>query len=100
MTADRPAQDLREPVPGRTERAELGLPAPTILSMCDRLLGEVGRRHHMFAWLQGPRCRRRRVARGRRLLPAGAPRRDVPAAARARTTRSTASSSRPTGSGC
>ena len=54
MTADRPAQDLREPVPGRTERAELGLPAPTILSMCDRLLGEVGRRHHMFSWLRAP----------------------------------------------
>jgi hypothetical protein len=54
MTVDRPAQDLREPVPGRTERAELGLPAPTILSMCDRLLGEVGRRHHMFGWLRAP----------------------------------------------
>jgi hypothetical protein len=54
MTADRPAQDLREPVPGRAGRAELGLAAPTILSMCDRLLGEVGRRHHMFAWLRAP----------------------------------------------
>jgi hypothetical protein len=54
MTADRPAQDLREPVPGRTERAKLGLPAPTILSICDRLLGESGRRHHMFAWLRAP----------------------------------------------
>ncbi len=54
MTADRPAQDLREPVPGRIERAERGLPAPTILSICDRLLGEVGRRHHMFGWLKAP----------------------------------------------
>jgi hypothetical protein len=31
-----------------------GLPAPTILAMCDRLLGEVGRRRHMFAWLRVP----------------------------------------------
>jgi hypothetical protein len=54
MTADSPAQSAREPVPGRSDRAELGLPAPTILSMCDHLLGEVGRRHHMFAWLRAP----------------------------------------------
>ena len=54
MTADSPAQSTREPVPGRSDRAELGLPAPTILSMCDHLLGEVGRRHHMFAWLRAP----------------------------------------------
>jgi hypothetical protein len=31
-----------------------GLPAPTILAMCDRLLGEVGRRGHMFSWLRAP----------------------------------------------
>lgn len=31
-----------------------GLPAETILAMCDRLLGEVGRRRHMFAWLRIP----------------------------------------------
>lgn len=54
MTADHPAQSTREPVPGRSDRAELGLPAPTILSMCDRLLREVGRRHHMFTWLRAP----------------------------------------------
>jgi hypothetical protein len=54
MTADSPAQTTREPVPGRSDRAELGLPAPTILSMCDRLLDEVGRRHHMFTWLRAP----------------------------------------------
>jgi len=54
MTADSPAQTTREPVPGRSDRAELGLPAPTILSMCDQLLGEVGRRHHMFTWLRAP----------------------------------------------
>ena len=54
MTADSPAQSTRETVPGRGDRAELGLPAPTILSMCDELLGEVGRRHHMFTWLRAP----------------------------------------------
>ena len=54
MTADSPAQSTREPVPGRSGRAALGLPAPTILSMCDSLLGEAGRRHHMFTWLRAP----------------------------------------------
>jgi hypothetical protein len=54
MTADSAAQTTREPIPGRSDRAELGLPAPTILSMCDGLLGEAGRRHHMFAWLRAP----------------------------------------------
>jgi hypothetical protein len=54
MTADSPAESTREPVPGRSDRAELGLPAPTILSMCDHLLAEAGRRHHMFAWLRAP----------------------------------------------
>ncbi len=54
MTADSPAKSTREAVPGRSDRAELGLPAPTILSICDQLLGEVGRRHHMFAWLRAP----------------------------------------------
>ena len=54
MTADSPAQTTREPVPGRSDRAALGLPAPTILSMCDSLLGEAGRRHHMFTWLRAP----------------------------------------------
>jgi hypothetical protein len=54
MTADSPAKTTREPVPGRGDRAGLGLPAPTILSMCDHLLGEPGRRHHMFTWLRAP----------------------------------------------
>ena len=54
MTADSPAQTTREPVPGRSDRAALGLPVPTILSMCDSLLGEAGRRHHMFTWLRAP----------------------------------------------
>ncbi len=54
MTANRPAENLREPVPGRSKRAERGLPDPTILSICDDLLGEVGRRDHIFAWLRAP----------------------------------------------
>ncbi len=40
MTADRLAQG--------------GLPVSTVLDMCDRLLGEAGRRRHMFAWLRAP----------------------------------------------
>ena len=52
MTAHRPADTLREPVPGRGEPAERGLPDSTILSMCDELLGEVGRRDHIFHWLR------------------------------------------------
>ncbi len=54
MTADSPANGTREPVRGRSDRAEPGLPAPTILSICDQLLGEAGRRDHMFAWLRAP----------------------------------------------
>ena len=29
-----------------------GLPVSTALDMCDRLLGEAGRRRHVFAWLR------------------------------------------------
>jgi len=54
MTAHRPAETLREPVPGRGGPAQRGLPYPMILSMCDDLLGEVGRRDHIFAWLRAP----------------------------------------------
>ena len=52
MTAHHPADTLREPVPGRSEPDERGLPDSTILSMCDELLGEVGRRDHIFHWLR------------------------------------------------
>jgi hypothetical protein len=31
-----------------------GLPVSTALDMCDRLLGEAGRRRHVFAWLREP----------------------------------------------
>jgi hypothetical protein len=41
-------------VPEEETGMERRLPAPTILAMCDRLLGEVGRRRHMFAWLRVP----------------------------------------------
>jgi hypothetical protein len=36
------------------ERVARGLPVSTVLDMCDRLLGEAGRRRHMFAWLRAP----------------------------------------------
>jgi hypothetical protein len=49
MTPDRLPEGLREP--GREEH---GLSAATILEMCDLLLGEAGRRRHVFAWLRAP----------------------------------------------
>jgi hypothetical protein len=54
MTADRLAQRVRAPEQEDTDSERRGLPAPAILSICDRLLGEVGRRRHMFAWLRVP----------------------------------------------
>ena len=83
MTADSPAQTTREPVPGRSDRAALGLPAPTILSMCDSLLGEAGRRHHMFTWLRAPGAGAGRMARGRRVLPSRSACRHLPLGRRA-----------------
>jgi len=52
MTVHHPAETLRQPVPEGDERAERTLPEETILSMCDELLGEVGRRDHIFHWLR------------------------------------------------
>jgi hypothetical protein len=52
MTVDRLPEGVRER--SESDRAHDGLPAATILSMCDRLLGEVGRRSHMFGWLRAP----------------------------------------------
>jgi hypothetical protein len=52
MTVDRSVQDVRELEPADTARGPGGLPASKILAMCDRLLDEVGRRRHMFAWLR------------------------------------------------
>jgi hypothetical protein len=54
MTADRLAQGLRERAPGDTDREQEALPPASILAICDRLLDEVGRRRHMFAWLRLP----------------------------------------------
>lgn len=64
MTLDHPGQRLlrrsngsppyREVEDPGSDRESGGLSAGTILSMCDRLLGEVGRRGHMFAWLRVP----------------------------------------------
>ena len=53
MTAEHLAQDVRSPGL-QTDAERRGIPAATILGMCDRLLGEVGRRRHMFAWLRVP----------------------------------------------
>jgi len=63
MTADQLAQGIEasEQEPERRvldapeqKPAQRGISAPEILGMCDRLLGEVGRRRHMFAWLRVP----------------------------------------------
>jgi hypothetical protein len=54
MTVDRLARGLRETKRGPTDEEPDGLPAATILALCDRLLEEVGRRRHMFAWLRAP----------------------------------------------
>jgi hypothetical protein len=54
MTADPLAPGVEASEQEHTDPDRRGLPAPTILSMCDRLLGEVGRRRHMFAWLRVP----------------------------------------------
>jgi hypothetical protein len=53
MTVDDLAQGVDVPE-AETDMERRGLPAPTILAMCDRVLGEVGRRRHMFAWLRAP----------------------------------------------
>jgi hypothetical protein len=54
MTADQLAQGVRSSAQVPIDPDRRGLPATTILSICDRLLGEVGRRQHMFAWLRAP----------------------------------------------
>jgi hypothetical protein len=54
MTAERRAPGLLEREPGDTDREPGMLPASSILAVCDRLLDEVGRRRHMFAWLRMP----------------------------------------------
>lgn len=54
MTVDSLATGLRMPASDASESRQDGLPPDTILSLCDRLLGEVGRRRHMFAWLRAP----------------------------------------------
>ena len=53
MTAEHLAEDVRSTVQ-ETDGERRGIPAPTILAMCDRLIGEVGRRRHMFSWLRVP----------------------------------------------
>ena len=52
MAVDRLPPSLRDGSKSGRERD--GLSVATILSVCDRLLGEVGRRSHMFTWLRDP----------------------------------------------
>ena len=65
-------------VPGRAALTARHDPA-----MCDSLLGEVGRRDHMFTWLRAPGAGRRRMAPGRRVLPSRSAGRHVPLGVRA-----------------
>jgi len=58
MTADGlagelPGTDREQQAPASHEQAS-SLPVETILSLCDQLLGEIGRRRHLFAWLRPP----------------------------------------------
>src|SRR3984885_8054598 len=53
MTVDRLPQNLRENS-GQRDRERGGLAPTRILSICDHVVGEVGRRTHMFAWLRVP----------------------------------------------
>jgi hypothetical protein len=62
MTVDAPAGDRGPEVPGGSPVAAADpvfttppLSPPVLLEICDRLLGEVGRRTHRFAWLRLPR---------------------------------------------
>jgi hypothetical protein len=42
-------------VPDRVDAGSSpSLPVPTIVAICDVVLGEVGRREHMFSWLRAP----------------------------------------------
>ncbi|HTU88392.1 MAG TPA: hypothetical protein VMF57_22625 [Solirubrobacteraceae bacterium] len=52
MAVDRLPEGLREG--SESDREHDGLEATAILSMCDHLVGEVGRRSHMFGWLRVP----------------------------------------------
>jgi hypothetical protein len=52
MTVDRLPERAR--ASSSTDRDRDDLSPATILSMCDRLLGEVGRRSHVFGWLRAP----------------------------------------------
>lgn len=54
MTVEDLAQGVDAPDGQETDTERPSLPATTILAMCDRVLGEVGRRRHMFAWLRVP----------------------------------------------
>jgi hypothetical protein len=54
MTAERLAQGLRERAPGDIDREPEVVSPASVLAICDRLLDEVGRRRHVFAWLRAP----------------------------------------------
>jgi hypothetical protein len=48
------AQDGREQVLELMGASSQNLTVPSVLDLCDRVLGEIGRRSHLFAWLRAP----------------------------------------------
>jgi hypothetical protein len=57
MTADRLAGELPAGDARRPGADDAGLPNPNLertLALCDQVMGEVGRRGHLFTWLRAP----------------------------------------------
>src|SRR2546421_1231360 len=54
MTAERLGGQAPQPGPAARGSGPDALPLEAILSLCDRLLKEPGRRRHLFAWLRAP----------------------------------------------
>ncbi len=55
MTVDGQAQERVPDLTGGPSASSAGpMPVNVVLDLCDRLLGEIGRRQHRFAWLRPP----------------------------------------------
>src|SRR5579884_2144387 len=54
MSAHGPGELLVNEADGKGSAAGDVLPVSSVLAMCDRTLGEIGRRRHLFAWLRSP----------------------------------------------
>jgi len=54
MSIDNPLRESRIGPAGETDDGRAELEEGAILDLCDRVLGEVGRRRHLFSWLKVP----------------------------------------------